>query len=64
MNNFVISLKSTQDRRNHILEQFGKEGIPFQFFDAITPDLNQVISKELKINILQADLTQGEIACF
>lgn len=63
MNNYVISLTSAQERRKHIESEFGKQHIPFQFFDAITPDLIAEKAKEFDIDISNTDLTPGEIAC-
>ncbi|WP_148079532.1 glycosyltransferase family 25 protein, partial [Neisseria meningitidis] len=37
MQNHVISLASTKERRAHIADTFGARGIPFQFFDALMP---------------------------
>lgn len=64
MKNFVISLKSASDRREHIINQFEGKGIPFNFFDAIEP--SQITSQAEKIGftIRQGDLTQNELACF
>ena len=35
--NYVISLSSASQRREHIIKEFGKHHIPFEFYDAITP---------------------------
>ena len=35
--NFVISISTADKRRNHIIQQFGQQNIPFEFFDAFTP---------------------------
>ncbi|HEB5644217.1 TPA: glycosyltransferase family 25 protein, partial [Mannheimia haemolytica] len=63
MNNYVISLTSAQERRKHIEAEFGKQNIPFQFFDAITPDLIKEKAKAFNIDISNTNLTKGEIAC-
>ncbi|OOF86268.1 glycosyltransferase family 25 protein [Rodentibacter ratti] len=64
MNNYVISLISATERREHVTKEFGKHTIPFQFFDAITPnDLNRPDILELLPNIHQAKLSSGEKGC-
>lgn len=52
--NYVISLTTATDRREHIIEEFGKQGVEFEFFDAVTPK----ILKETA-NILQIDLDKN-----
>ena len=64
MNIFVISLENSISRQNHIKKEFSKEGIPFSFFSAITPNEIKDTSKDLGIDISKADLTSGEKACF
>ena len=64
--NYVISLTTEQKRRKHITEEFGKQNIPFVFFDAITPNLIEETAK--KFNIIfdrssKATLCDAEIAC-
>ncbi len=61
--NYVISLSTASERRKHIIEEFGKQDIPFEFFDAITPDLVDVKAREFSIDISGSPLTKGEIAC-
>ncbi len=63
MKNYVISLKTETERRKHIEQEFGKQNIDFEFFDAITPSQNQQISHNLSIQISDLNLTQGEISC-
>lgn len=63
MKNYVISLKTETERRKHIEQEFGKQDISFEFFDAITPPQNQQISHNLSIQIADLNLTQGEISC-
>ena len=36
MQNYVISLTTSTDRRQHITQEFKKQDILFEFFDAIT----------------------------
>lgn len=63
MRNYVISLTTAEDRRIHIKQEFGKQGIDFEFFDAVTPNKISLLSEKFKININDANLTQGELAC-
>ncbi|HHS3623199.1 TPA: glycosyltransferase family 25 protein, partial [Proteus mirabilis] len=60
MNNFVISLsQNNEKRRNHIVEQFSKKSIPFEFFDAI--DKTKInISNALGITFDNPNLSLGE----
>lgn len=59
MHNYVISLTSAIERRKHIESEFGKQDIPFEFFDAITPDFIDEKAKEFGIDISNATLTKG-----
>ena len=44
--NFVISVKTATKRREHIMCEFGKQGIAFEFFDAVTPtDISKYAQK-------------------
>ena len=61
--NYVISLTTATDRREHITKEFGKQNITFEFFDAITPNNLELKAKELGIDISNSPLTKGEIAC-
>lgn len=63
--NYIISLPTTIQRREHIKQEFGKQDIPFEFYDALMPSeqLNQLIQKYLP-NLSQASLSEGEKACF
>ncbi|MFC0819812.1 glycosyltransferase family 25 protein [Moraxella marmotae] len=65
MKNYVISLTTADVRRQHITQEFGKQNIAFEFFDAITPkDIDELAAKfnpYLKDSTL---LTDGEKACF
>ena len=63
MNNFVISLKSATERREHINNEFGKHNVSFEFFDALTPDTAREYAKNLGINPDTTNLTPGELAC-
>lgn len=64
--NYVISLTTEQKRRKHITEEFGKQNIPFEFFDAITPNLIEETAKKFNITFdrsSKATLCDAEIAC-
>ena len=63
MNNFVISLKSATERREHINNEFGKHNVSFEFFDALTPDTARDYAKNLGLNPDTTNLTSGELAC-
>ncbi|AWY45159.1 lipooligosaccharide biosynthesis protein lpsA [Glaesserella parasuis 29755] len=61
---FVISLKYSNDkRRTHMKNEFSSHNIPFEFFDAITPNENAQYANLFKINLDNTELTQGEISC-
>ncbi|MBE9578290.1 MULTISPECIES: glycosyltransferase family 25 protein [Moraxella] len=65
MKNYVISLATAHDRREHIKAEFGKQGIEFAFFDAVTPDNIERISTQLNIPLANNQrLSLGEKACF
>lgn len=65
MKNIVISLKNATDRREHIINEFSKQGIDFEFFDAITPDLLDETCQKLGINLIKNQrLSNGEKAVF
>ena len=63
MKNYVISLITSHDRRKHIEAEFDKQGIDFEFFDAVTPDELEMVAKQLGLSLNQAFLTDGEKAC-
>lgn len=63
--NFVISVKTATKRREHIMCEFGKQGIAFEFFDAVTPTDISKYAQKLSIPIINNQrLTDGEKACF
>jgi glycosyl transferase family 25 len=64
MKNFVISLTTATARRQHIQKQFSTQNIPFEFFDAITPEPAQRLVEQLELPIRLDLLTSGELACF
>ncbi|VEG13283.1 glycosyltransferase family 25 protein [Moraxella cuniculi] len=60
----VISLESKPERRTHITQEFSKQGIDFEFFDAITPNQVTQLAKQHGLALGDAFLTEGEKACF
>lgn len=65
MKNYVISLTTATNRREHIANEFGKQGIDFEFFDAVTPDLIEHYCQKLKIDLINTqNLSPTEKACF
>lgn len=63
MRNFVISLKSAKDRRQHIISQFSKADVEFNFFDAIEPQNAIEVANSLELNIVNLELSKGELGC-
>ena len=63
--NYVISLVTADKRREHIKKEFGKYDIPFEFFDAVSPEnnLQKLIEKHLP-QLKDANLSMGEKGCF
>lgn len=63
---FVISLKTASARREHIAKEFTKQGIPFKFFDAITPgeSLDSSMDALVPNLALNNQLGPREKACF
>lgn len=64
MKNIVISLKTATARREHIVQEFGKQNVGFEFFDALTPDLVRPLAEKMQLNIQDEFLSPGELACF
>lgn len=65
MKNYVISLTTATNRREHIKTEFGKQNIHFEFFDAVTPNDIEHISTQLNIPLVNNQrLSLGEKACF
>lgn len=63
MKNFVISLEHAEQRRRHIAQEFGKQHVAFEFFDAITPDTLDQANARHQLPISDAFLSAGEIGC-
>lgn len=64
MQNYVISLKKSSQRRTHIEDQFGKQGVKFDFFDALTPEPAIRLANKMFLNIENGILGGRELACF
>ena len=64
MKNFVISLTTATTRRTHIQQQFDAQNIPFEFFDAVTPEPARQLAEKMRLPIRYDLLTGGELACF
>lgn len=64
MKNYVISLDTATDRRTHIINEFGKQGISFEFFDAITPNSLNHTADFLQIDLdKNTHLNKNELGC-
>lgn len=64
--NYVISLTTETTRRKHIEQEFGKQNIPFEFFDAVTPSTIEEVARKFNITLdrsAHAKLSDGEIGC-
>lgn len=66
MKNYVISLTTATERREHIINEFGKQGIEFEFFDAVTYNhIDDICSKLGLENLKQShNLANSEKGCF
>lgn len=65
LKNYVISLTTATERREHIKNEFSKQDIPFEFFDAITPELIKSTCDQLGIHLVNNQrLSNGEKGCF
>lgn len=65
MRNIVISPQNATQRCEHIAQEFGKQNIDFEFFDAITVDLAKEIGARLKVDLSNNQHLVGrEKACF
>lgn len=63
LKNYVISVRNSHTRREHIIQEFGKQNVSFEFFDAIIPEQVESLSKKININIDGVPLTKGELGC-
>lgn len=66
MNSYVISLSSEKERRSHIINEFHKCKVNFEFFDAYSPSekMDSVILELIPELGKNTSLTQGEKGCF
>lgn len=60
----IISLTTALERRKHIQNEFGKQSISFNFFDALIPNVAVPLAEKMKLNIHCDRITKGELACF
>lgn len=62
---YVISVLETNERRRrHIENEFKRKKVKFQFFDAVTPPLNQGLLKNYCLDSKTSCLSQIEVSCF
>ncbi|MFD1806131.1 glycosyltransferase family 25 protein [Pasteurella oralis] len=63
--NYVISIVTAAQRREHIEKEFNSKNIPFEFFDAMTPSaqLTETINQLLPELLSHPNQTLGEKAC-
>lgn len=62
--NYVISLTTANERRQHILKEFSQQGVPFKFFDAVSPQNLQYYMEMHFPNLRENQtLSLGEKAC-
>lgn len=64
MEKFVISLTSSVERREHILNEFQSKKIDFQFFDAIQPSTLKEEQERLDFSFRDSLLSDNEKSCF
>ncbi|KAA0939606.1 glycosyltransferase family 25 protein [Psychrobacter sp. ANT_H59] len=65
MQNHIISLTTATDRRQHIIQEFTKQNIPSEFYDAITASQLTEVSKALGLRLAESErLSPIEKACF
>ncbi len=63
LKNFVISLSSALERRQHIEQVFNEQGIEFEFFDAVTPAQAKILAMQYFPECDLTRLTPTELAC-
>lgn len=61
--NFIISLSTAQERREHVTKEFERQQVEFEFFNAITPSTMDFTCAELGIGKYQSTLHPNEISC-
>ena len=65
LHNYVISIRTSLNRRQHIINEFSKYNIPFSFYDAITPsiELTELIQSVAPNLNRVTHMTDGEKSC-
>lgn len=63
MNNYIISLPNANIRQKHILKEFKKQNIPFEFFTAISPQNKLKELLKQYPNLDSDKMTDGEKSC-
>ena len=63
MKKVVISLSTAQERRKHIVAEFTKQEVDFEFFDAITPANIDMATSKLGLVGYTTALHQNEVGC-
>ncbi|ENN8378231.1 glycosyltransferase family 25 protein [Providencia rettgeri] len=64
MKSIVISVKKNNElRRSHIIEQFKKSNVKFEFFDAITPEQIAAAEQETGVDLSGSALSLGGKGC-
>ena len=65
---YVVSVRSSQERRRHIRQELEKLGLHFEFFDAVEPrgrdDYTERYDADYRRRYYGYDLTPGEVGCF
>lgn len=63
LKNFVISLSSAIERRQHIEQVFNKQSIDFEFFDAITPEKACDLKEKYFPECCSDNISAADLAC-
>lgn len=63
MQHYVISLAADSDRRQHIGDEFARQGLAFSFFDALNGEAGLSLAQRLGIRVRTDVLSAGEIGC-
>ncbi|UTC76287.1 glycosyltransferase family 25 protein [Treponema sp. OMZ 792] len=64
---FIVNLKESTDRRQHMIEEMKKTNLQYEFFDAVNgkdiKNIEEVYDKESAIKEYGRELKLGEIGC-
>lgn len=60
---FVVSMPSAQARRAHMAQEFGRQGIPWVFFDALDGGQAKVLAAQMGLQMQDGALSPGELGC-